>query len=640
MSKFTFSSIVLAVIAFATIAARGVSFSENERATVGDTLIIRTDTLINKYVKDSAYNAVFQRDTTFKVDSAAIRARVDSNLMNLPEVLTGDLNGLAICAGSPVSVPFTTTGRFNPDNQYQLQLVDPAGKITNLTELTKFTPNSPTVLTGYMPSQTPAGSLYSMRVSSSSPVVNGTLQRLRILPPPSAKIGLPDGGAATTIVPGQSATIQVALTGQGPWSFQLSDGTKVVNILQTPYELTVAPDKPTVYKVLSVNSPCGSGTVEGEVIVNVNENPTPTLTLKAPTGGFRVCTGTPFQVAFTATGKFAEGNGFVVQLAGADGTWTAISAAGMGSPLMARLPYGIALDKAYQLRVVASSPSLSSETTTLNVAQQATAYLRSDTIRIAEGKSADLTLDFGGGGPWFVLLSDGTYENGITKTPHTVRVTPQNPTPYSITSAGGACGVGNYSGRTFVHVNVPPSSITTGNLSTRTICHGTEITVPFTTAGRFYASNKYIVQVADTSGKFTNLLTTYKDGVLKATINPAYLKDTLNTVRLRVVSTSPAVAGTETTVKVIAPNVSQAVITGVGTLRPGQTSRVRVAFKNGLPPYSFIVSDGTQINGTFLNPYVLTVAPTTTTEYTVTSLKSACGIGQSLGKAVITVESN
>lgn len=642
MNKFTLLSIVFCVVGIVTIGASGIGRKASRQTALADTLIIiRKDSLYEKFLKDSAYKAIFQRDTTMRIDTAALRAQADSHKVALPEVVTGDLNGLAVCAGSPVSVPYTSSGgRFSPDNKFVLQLVDASGKVTNLSEPTKAGPFGNGTLAGVIPVTTAAGSRYSLRVASTNPVVNGTAQSLRILPAPGARIELPDGSNAVTVLPGQPATFRVALSGHGPWSFMLSDGTKVQNTMTTPYEITVTPDKPTIYKVVNVSGPCGSGAVSGEIIVNVNENPNPEITLKAPNGGYRICTGTPFQVAFTATGKYQAGNGFLAQIADSTENWTTISGSGTASPLTARLPYGISPKGAYKIRVVATLPAISSNSENLAVAAQAVAVLRNDTVKIEEGKTAELNIDFGGGGPWFVLLTDGTYENNITKSPHTVRVTPNNPTGYAITSAGGACGVGEFSGRAFVKVNIPPSTITTGNLSARTICHGAEITVPFTTAGRFYANNKYMVQVADTSGRFISLATTYKDGVLKATITPAYLKDTLNTVRLRVASTSPAVAGSETTIKILAPNVSQAIVAGEGTIRPGQTSKVRVAFKNGLPPWSFVLSDGTQVNGTFLNPYVLTVAPTSSAEYTITSLKSSCGVGIPTGSARVTVERN
>ncbi len=469
----------------------------------------------------------------------------------------------------------------------------------------------------------------------------GAAQPFRVLSVPTARLDLADGTGAITVLPGQAVTLRVSLSGQGPWSFALTDGTRVQNILTTPYELTVSPAKPTVYRVAAVSGPCGSGAATGEVLVNVNENPAPALSLKAPAGGYKICTGTPFQLVFAATGKFNTGNGFVAQVADTSGNWQNISGAAVpASPITTRLPYGITPGKTYRLRLLSTSPVLATDSVPLLVAEQTTTVLRNDTIRIDEGKPADLQIDFTGTAPYFVLMTDGTYENGILKSPHTIRVSPRNPTGYGITSAGGACGVGPFSGRAFVRVNIPPSVITTGDLSKRTICAGAEITVPYTTTGRFYANNKWVVQVADTSGKFVSVATTVKDGVIKSVIAPAYLRDTLNAVRMRVVSTSPPVNGSETTINVLALNVALATVVGEGTVRPGQTAKVRVAFKNGLPPWSFTTADGTQVTGTFLNPYVLTVAPVITTEYTIPTLSSACGRGLASGKAVVTVDRN
>lgn len=600
-----------------------------------DTFIIRTDTLIDQImVKDSAYRRIFRKDTTRR-DTTANVVIQDSNRIELPEIMTDDLNGLAVCPGSVISVPFSTTGRFNPDNQFLLLLTSGTGRTDTLLRNGKTSP-----LTTQIPVSLTGNSRYTLRVASGSPVVAGTAQPVRVLTTPTARLDLADGTGAITVLPGQAVTLRVSLSGQGPWSFALTDGTRVQNILTTPYEITVLPTKPTVYRITAVSGPCGSGAVTGEVLVNVNENPVPALSLKVPAGGYKICTGTPFQIVFSATGKFNTGNGFVAQLADTSGNWTNISASVAASPVTTRLPYGISPGKTYRLRLASTSPVIVTDSAFLFVAEQATTVLRNDTIRIEEGKPADLQVDFTGTGPWFVLMTDGTYENGILKSPHTIRVSPPNPTGYGLTSAGGACGVGPFSGRAYVKVNIPPSVITTGDLSKRTICAGSEITVPYTTTGRFYANNKWVVQVADTSGKFLNMATTVKDGVIKSTIAPGYLKDTLNVIRMRVSSTSPPVNGSETTINVLAPNMAVATVAGEGTIRPGQTAKVRVAFKNGLPPWSFTTADGTQVTGTFLNPYVLTVAPVITTEYTIPTLSSACGRGLATGKAMVTVDRN
>jgi len=317
-----------------------------------------------------------------------------------------------------------------------------------------------------------------------------------------------------------------------------------------------------------------------------------------------------------------------------------ISAPGTASPLTAQLPYGIATRKSYRLRVIANSPALATEPITLNVAQQVMTSLRNDTIRVAEGQPADLLVDFTGGGPWFVLLSDGTYENGILKTPHRVRVTPNNSTAYRITAAGGSCGVGDFKGYSYVKVAIPPSTITTGNLSARTLCQGSEVTVPFTTAGRFNANNQFVVQVAEADGRFVNAVSTYRDGVLKAVINPGTMKEGDSPVRLRVVSTSPAVTGTETSVRLVPANSARVTLSGPAKVRPGQTARLQLSLQNGLPPWSFTLSDGSQVTGTFLNPYYLPLTPGQTTEYTITETRSSCGTGRGEGSVKVMVDAN
>jgi hypothetical protein len=600
-----------------------------------DTFIIRTDTLIDQImVKDSAYRRIFRKDTARQ--TTPMPAVRDSNRIDLPEIITDDLNGLAVCPGSLISIPFSTTGVFSTDNQFVLLLTNNAtGRTDTLVRNGKSSP-----LIGQLPVNLINSSRYVLSVASTSPVIAGLGQPVRILTTPTARLDLPDGSATITVLPGQPIMQRVSLSGQGPWSFALNDGTRVQNTLTTPYELTLSPTKPTVYRITTVSGPCGSGVATGEVLANVNENPAPSLSIKAPAGGYRICTGTPFQVAFSATGKFNTGNSFVAQLSDSLGRWTTISSVATTSPITTRLPYGVTPGKKFRLRIAATSPVLATDSVSLFVAEQATVLLRGDTIRIDEGKPADLTLDFVGTGPYFALLTDGTYENGIQQNPHTIRVNPVNSTSYGITSAGGACGVGIFTGRVFVKVNIPPSVITTGDLSKRIICAGAEITVPYTTTGRFYANNKWIVQVADTSGKFLNVATTVKDGIIKGIITPGYLKDTLNTVRVRIVSTSPAINGSETTINVLASNLALATVAGESTIRPGQTAKVRIAFKNGLPPWSFITADGTQVTGTFLNPYVLTVAPIISTEYTISTLSSGCGRGIATGKAVVSVDRN
>ncbi|HEV7347910.1 hypothetical protein [Telluribacter sp.] len=547
-------------------------------------------------------------------------------------IFTGDVSFLSVCAGSTVQVPFTPSGTFNADNQFVVQLVDASNNFVIISVPAKSGP-----LTAVIPADKKGGHLYRLRVVSTSPAVVGNEVAIRLLTGPTARLETADGSTSSRIMPGQEAQLRVTLSGSGPWSFRVSDGTTVRQTLSNPYYFSIKPEQIQAYKLTGVANACGSGTVDGQVIVNVDPNPEPRLALKDAEKGFRVCTNTPFQVPISATGVYKAGNNFVVQIAEPGGEFRTISPADTVGPLVARVPLATKAGQ-YRLRVAASAPLLYSDTTTIVVAAPTRVALQSDSLSVKEGESAELTLRFEGGGPWFVLLSDGTYENNILSSPHTLKVNPLNPTNYQITSAGGLCGVGSFTGRAHVYVKVPPSTIAMGVPSQSIICSGGEVEIPFTSTGRFYLANKFIVQVADENGNWVNLPTTGKESPLKVKITPTFQGDTISAQRLRILATAPSVVSEPREIKVIAPDAAIGEVSGRGVIASGGSTRIRLKFKNGLPPWSFTLSDGSTVQGTFLNPYLITVSPTATSEFTISSLKSACGSGTSMGTAIVTVE--
>ncbi|TDB66052.1 hypothetical protein [Arundinibacter roseus] len=547
-------------------------------------------------------------------------------------VVIGNLSYWSVCPGSRVSVPFTALGPFNPDNTFAVQLADASGNFITISQNVKSGP-----IQAIIPADKKGGHLYKIRVLSTSPVITSAEMPIRLLPLASARLETADGSTSSRIMPGQEAQLRVSFTGAAPWSFQLSDSSTVSQTLTNPYYFSVKPEKIQTYTLLGVANACGSGQTEGSVIVNVDANPEPRLALKDAEKGYRVCTNTPFQVAFNATGSYKAGNSFVVQLTDRNGEFQTISVADSLGPIMAKVPAGTPTGE-YLLRVISSSPTLVSDSTKVVVAAPTIAFLQNDTIRLKEGGAAELTVRFQGGGPWFVLLSDGTYENNITTSPYTLKVTPYNTTSYRFTSAGGLCGVGTFTGQAYVSVDVPPSTIAMEKPSQTLICSGGEISVPFTTTGRFYAANKFIVQIADSTGRYVDLPTTGKESPLKVKVTPPYQGDTISVQRIRLVATAPAVASEPLELKVVAPDAAVGEVFGKSIIPGGGSTRIRLRFKNGLPPWSFTLSDGSTVQGTFLNPYFITVSPTTTTEFTISSLKNACGTGTSRGLAVVTVE--
>lgn len=548
------------------------------------------------------------------------------------KITIDDIAYLSVCPGTNITIPFRTEGPFDEDNTFTVHMIDATGKSVPISLPVKKSPAKAVV-----PSYKVGGEVYRIQIVASIPVVKSQEVPLRLLQAPAARIDLIDGTQTVRIMPGQEAHLRVNLTGAAPWSFRLSDSTTVLQTLSNPHYITVKPADVKAYRVTGVANACGSGTTSGEAIVNVNNNPEPKLELKEIEKIAKLCAGVPFQVPFNATGKYKEGNKFIVQIAERSGAFKTISTPDSSGYITTQIPDTYKPGE-YRLRVTSTAPYLVSQTANVSIVSPTVATLQKDSLRLGENESGMLTVKFTGGGPWFVLLSDGTYENNIQESPHKIKVKPFYDTNYQITSAGGLCGVGKFSGMAKVTVKSPPASITLDKLPQNMVCAGTTFDIPYKTEGRYNPNNKFTVQMTDKSGRFVNLPTTVTPTAMQVKIAPAAPGDTTKIQKIRIVSSSPAVSSAIEELEVIAPDKAIAEVSGRGTISTGRSTRIQLRFKNGLPPWSFTLSDGTTITGTFLNPYLISVSPATTTEYTISSLKSGCGTGSGRGSAVVTVE--
>lgn len=543
-----------------------------------------------------------------------------------------DISYLAVCPGTNVTIPFKIDGPFDEGNTFVAHIIDATGKSVPISLPVKKSP-----VKAVIPSYKVGGEVYRIQIIASIPVVRSQEVPLRLLQAPAAKIDLIDGTQTVRIMPGQEAHLRVNLTGAAPWSFRLSDSTTVLQTLSNPHYITVKPTDVKAYRVTGVSNACGSGTTSGEAIVNVNNNPEPKLELKEIDKIAKLCAGVPFQVPFNATGKYKEGNKFIVQIAERSGAFKNISTPDSSGYITTQIPDSYKPGE-YRLRVTSTAPYLVSQTTNISIVSPTVATLQKDSLRLGENESGQLTVKFTGGGPWFVLLSDGTYENNIQESPHKIKVKPFYDTNYQISSAGGLCGVGKFSGSAKVTVKSPPASITLEKLPQNMACAGSTIDIPYKTEGRYNPNNKFTVQMTDKSGRFVTLPTTVTPTAMQVKLAAAAPGDTTKILKIRIVSSSPAVSSAIEELEVIAPDKAVAEVSGRGTVSAGRSTRIQLRFKNGLPPWSFTLSDGTAINGTFLNPYLISVSPASTTEYTISSLKSGCGTGTGRGSAVVTVE--
>ncbi len=177
-------------------------------------------------------------------------------------------------------------------------------------------------------------------------------------------------------------------------------------------------------------------------------------------------------------------------------------------------------------------------------------------------------------------------------------------------------------------------NISTGNIAASTVCAGGVISVPFTTQGNFSGAS-FTVQLSDNTGNnFSNIATSGSGSPLTATIPTNIAAG--SGYRVRVTSSNPTATGSNSPTTLTINGTPTASISGSTTIAAGASATLSVGF-TGTAPWSYTLSDGTSVNGTSNNPSFVTVNPTTTTVYTLTSVSNACGSGTTSGTATVTI---
>lgn len=251
---------------------------------------------------------------------------------------------------------------------------------------------------------------------------------------------------------------------------------------------------------------------------------------------------------------------------------------------------------------------------------------------IQAGQQATLKVNFTSATPVSFTVNGVAYTN-MTQSPLLIPVFPAGTTTYTLAAVSNACGAGTGSGSATVTISAPVT-ISTLNLTNATVCAGSTVPVPFTTAGTLAPSNTYTVQLSDATGNsFTNITTTGTGSPLMAII-PAGTPPGAG-YRVRVVASDPAIQGTPSAAFAV-PAPPTAILAGGATIPAGGTANLSVQL-TGTAPWKVMLSNSVEYT-TSANPLVLGVAPTSTTTYTLASVKDACGAGTVSGSATVIVQ--
>ena len=332
-----------------------------------------------------------------------------------------------------------------------LKWIDPTGAVTSSAPIPQtaiFTPGL-----SYFVTQTSSLGCESRRAEIKV-IVNAL---------PTAKL---EGTTTTSL--GSPALLTLTLTGTGPYSYTLSDGTSGIvenagNSDITVKQIAITPKATATYTIAAISNACGIGTATGTATVTVNIPTIATSTVSAST----ICTNTALTVPFTTTGEFTPGNAFIVEIASATGDTTkyipisnaTIVGPGSSTSITTTIPNTVAGGQ-YYVRVVAlnSSYPISGKRspTLLTVRAAPSVAFSASKTTIYAGEKVQLNFTFAGEAPWNVKYLAGSVEIPLASTTnlYSLTVAPTTTTTYKLTYVSNGCGEGRIEGTGQITIEV------------------------------------------------------------------------------------------------------------------------------------------------------------------------------------------
>ena len=324
----------------------------------------------------------------------------------------------------------------------QLKWIDPYGNVSSVA------PTPYTLNTSINPQGDP---FYVYQIGTNGCYSPRATIRSLVNAPPTLALVAP----TSTVNLGQRAPLQLKFTSAGPFSYTLTGGN-IGTSNTTDTTISVLPRGNTIYQVVTVSNSCGVGLPGNPATAQVTVR-VPTISTSSLTSS-TLCSGTSLSVPFTTTGQFNNGNAFRIELVSSTDTTKkyAVAAASTGSPVSGVLPSTLPSGQ-YFVRVKADNPEIaiigSNSPTPLTVRSLASAVL-TGTQTIYAGVPANLTLTFGGEGPWTATYADSLYNYSVTATasPYLVEARPVRTTTYLLKSVTNSCGSGPISGKATITV--------------------------------------------------------------------------------------------------------------------------------------------------------------------------------------------
>ncbi|GAA3973647.1 T9SS type A sorting domain-containing protein [Hymenobacter antarcticus] len=506
-------------------------------------------------------------------DSASVRVLVQPNAV---PVLAMSQFAFSGCAGATFNAGFSVTGNnFANGNTISAQLSDAGGSFAAPTVIgsAAFTGQGSGAISATLPTNTPTGSGYRIRLVGSNPAVTSTT----------------DNGSNLTITtqPGATASSNSPVAFGG--SIQLTAATVAgASYFWTGPGFSSGSQNPTIPNA----TPANSGTYTLFVTVNgcqspgaptsVTVNPSAQPILAVSQFGGSLCPGTGLNIGFSVTGNgFGAGNTITAQLSDASGSFAAPVAIGSvaftgqgGGTISTVVPQGTAAGAGYRIRLVGSNPSVTSTTdnganltvpTTLVATAGSNSPIASGgTLQLSAGPNGAATYQ------WYVnYTSGGTAFISNQQNPTFNGVTPASSGFYYVYVTQGGC---TDSASVRVLVSPPATTTLTLNPFSGQFCAGNLYAVTYAVGGAGLSNGTITAQLSDAGGSFAapvvlgsvNFNGTTSGQSIGFGIPPGTVAGT--GYRIRVVSTNPSLTS--------ADNGSNLTISNLTTVVAGSNSPV------------------------------------------------------------------
>jgi hypothetical protein len=541
-----------------------------------------------------------------------------------------------VCYADSVEVSFVTTGNFGEGNVFNIQAYTDC-----CTFQTIKTVSTGGVYKIKIPESQNNNAYMTIRIAATNPVLFTETKQISVQRLPSQLRLYPEATAQQPyqILKTANPTLTFSSYNYGLTSVVYSDGTsdKTVNFTNLDYnnQIKITPEtgKTTAYTFKSATNICGTQTANVSTYIKVLPYQIK-LFQESSYYGITYCVGSPLQMNFGIENGDAGNATFSLEIRKNESSnFTLLAKGETKRQFSTTIPKDFE-SGSYQMRVVSSDGSVSNNLS-IQVGAAPTAKLStnlSEPVLVNANQSVELKLNLTGSSPWTVLFDDN-YKQTFNYSPYSRFVNASASKEYSIKNVYNSCGYGEASGKVAVKVK-PTLSMTSSSYS---VCEGGSFSVNYDLQGDADLTSDYIrFELVDLSSQKSITLdsTKKKSGSVVLKI-PGVLSGSYYQIVGRVRSyllTSQLQVGITTK--------ADLTISGNTIINSGESTRLIIRNNKGTGEAKYVLSDGTTGNiyyGSGIPDNYITVKPTQSTTYTITSASNSCGEGKVSGSAIVEV---